>query len=160
MILPRDFVFSQVYTFMSQTPNSGLTSALTFASRSLFVDEAYSTVPLDMLKAAIGSNPLLVPSVGAQPLAADCDDFVLELKSHLTQLVRQMNAANGSDEPPPAAGMVFSLSHAVAAVIVTGAQGAPFLLLIDPSDPNLPMTTDPANAGPILRTLPIQWIYF
>ncbi len=152
-------VLNAVTSFFAAIPDSGIDDLPSAQQRSFFADNEYSSVPRARVDEVLRSHPLLVP-IGIDPAdeLADCDDFALQLKAALIARARMDNLGSGIYAPPPAVGIIFTMSHALN-VVVTVAHGVPATMVVDASHPDQPMTTDPAEAALLLRLLPIRLIY-
>jgi hypothetical protein len=160
MRLDADTAFQAVVNLLAAIPGSGIQDIPSGRQVTIMADEEYSTVTRSLIKGMMNTNPLLSPTSAEEVHElADCDDFALQFKAGLTARFRQDNLASGIYNPPPAIGIIFTMDHALNVFVTTDGKGGVLAMLADASDPDQPITDDPADAASLLKTLPVRFIY-
>lgn len=160
MRMDADTAFQAVVNLLTAIPGSGIQDLPSGRQITIMADEEYSTVTRIQIKGMMSTNPLLSPT-SAKPgdELVDCDDFALQLKAAVTARARLDNQTTGTYGPPPAIGIIFTMDHALNVFVTTDRNGGIVAMLADASDPDQPITNNPAEATTLLKTLPVRFIY-
>ena len=160
MRIDADTALQTVVNLLAAIPGSGIQDLPSGRQVTIMADEEYSTVTRAQVKGMMSTHPLLSPTlVKPGDELADCDDFALQLKAALTARARQDNQASGSYSPPPALGIIFTMDHALSVFVTLDGNGGVVAMLADASDPDQPITSNPAETAKLLKTLPVRFIY-
>jgi hypothetical protein len=127
---------------------------------TVLVDDNYSPVDIDTLKALLTSDVnLIVPENPQLPDNNDCDDYAIYLKAMMTVRLRNAGILGAHAAPPPALGIVISQTHATNVFIGLTESGNPYVGMLDTSEQERDILRSAKAARDHVGTLPLQLIY-